>query len=125
MSKRLVIDRVPDATLYPETTEIQCHYEELPPPLDYWLRPRAARHSPCTSSSHPMRCSECHQVGSHSAWCSSAAVSPSVEATPRITGTDYAATWFDREVCPCGAMHERWTCCGLPVDGCDLHDNLS
>lgn len=27
----------------------------------------------------PMRCSECHQVGSHSAWCSSAAVSPSAE----------------------------------------------
>ena len=27
----------------------------------------------------PVRCSECHQVGSHSAWCSSAAVSPSAE----------------------------------------------
>ena len=20
-------------------------------------------------------------------------------------------TWFDREICPCGDMHERFTCC--------------
>lgn len=38
----------------------------------------------------------------------------------RQTDADYAATWFDREVCPCGAMHERYECCGTPVDDCKV-----
>lgn len=29
-------------------------------------------------------------------------------------------TWFDREICPCGDMHERFDCCGTPVDDCPI-----
>lgn len=31
-------------------------------------------------------------------------------------------TWFDREICPCGMMHERYACCGTPVDACGLEN---
>ena len=33
-------------------------------------------------------------------------------------------TWFDREMCPppCDAMHERYACCGAPVEDC-AHDS--
>ena len=33
-----------------------------------------------------------------------------------------ADTWFDREVCSCGVMHERYDCCGDPVDYCGSHE---
>jgi hypothetical protein len=40
-----------------------------------------------------------------------------------ITKLTARYTWFDRDLCPCGAMHERYACCGLPVDHCPLTDN--
>lgn len=32
-------------------------------------------------------------------------------------------TWFDREVCTCGVMHERYVCCGVPADYCASLDD--
>jgi hypothetical protein len=33
-----------------------------------------------------------------------------------------ADVWFDRNVCPCGVLHERCMGCGHAVDGCTFND---